>query len=93
MGDDNYCEYNIAHCPASQNLSFEDSGNRHVCTYEITYTDNNMVPHTELIDATHVHTDGPLVELWDGDDLILGVQEDAVQQIRNVSRLDMRDNR
>lgn len=70
--------------------SSEDSGNLPVCTYQITYTNIAGVSVTELVDATDVCLDGDLVELWDGHDLILGIQECAVQQIRNVSRLDMR---
>lgn len=60
-----------------------------VYTYEITYVGIDGITKTQLIDATTVITDGELVELWDGDDLIFAVSDASVQQIRNVSRLDM----
>lgn len=62
-------------------------------TYQITYVNIAGVTVTELISATQALLEGELVELWDDDDLILAVSETAVQQIRNVSLLDMKDNR
>lgn len=60
-------------------------------TYQITYVNIAGVTVTELISATQALLEGELVELWDGDDLILAVSETAVQQIRNVSLLDMKE--
>lgn len=59
-------------------------------TYQLRYVADDGEVVTNLIEATHVHTDDDHVEIWDHDILLFMIQRHSVQQLRNVSELDMR---
>lgn len=57
-------------------------------TYQLKYVNDNGVEITNLIEATHAHTDDDHVEFWDNDVLLLMVQRHSVRQVRNVTVMD-----
>ena len=70
-----------------KNPKSENNTDQPVYTYQVTYQDYQNTL-TELITATHVVQEG-LTEFWNGDVLVLALDESVIHSVRNVSLMDM----
>lgn len=83
------CDDSCEACNNVYNEGTEEIDDSEIFNYQVKYVDDDGLAHTRIIEATKVYADDDHVELWLEDTLLLMIQKTSVQQVRNISVLDM----